>query len=350
MRTMLTKDFSFNLPQELIAQKPSKKRGQDRLLVMNRRTRELLDFSFEDFVDIIPQDSLIIFNNSKVRKARIYGSVCKNAEKKYEFLLIKPLDEGFTWLVLTKKPKKKSKGTVFIFENGIAAEVCDSDFAYAPEFISLRFNKKIDDSELEQIGHIPLPLYIKREDSDEDEDRYQTIYASIYGSIAAPTAGLHFTASIMKRLKEKGIETESITLHVGLGTFLPVRTENIEEHKMHTESFFISEKTALSVEKAKRENRPVLAVGTTSVRTLESAWDSGTKTLKQGWNETDIFIYPPYEFKLIDCLLTNFHTPESSLIMLVSAFCGREEILKAYSHAIEKKYRFFSYGDAMLIL
>lgn len=350
MRSMLTKDFSFDLPQELIAQMPSQKRGEDRLLLLNRKEKNLKDCMFSGLPGLIPENCLMVFNNSKVRKARIYGSPYGDNSKKNEFLLIKPVDTGFTWQVLTKNAKRKRAGDVFVFENGISGEVVNSAEFDGTEFKLLRFNKKIDDSELEKIGHIPLPPYIKREDTFEDSNRYQTVYASIYGSIAAPTAGLHFTEPVLTAIKQKGIETASVTLHVGLGTFLPVRAENIEEHKMHTESFFISDETASLVEKAKKEKRPVLAVGTTSVRTLESAWDENTKTLKRGCGETNIFIYPPYRFKVADCLLTNFHTPESTLLMLVSAFCGKDEILKAYSHAVEKKYRFFSYGDAMLII
>lgn len=350
MRRMLTKDFSFYLPQELIAQTPPKERGQDKLLVMNRKTGELSDCRFSDLPSLIPEGAIIVFNNSKVRKARIYGSPINNPAKKNEFLLIKPLDNGFTWQVMTKKTKRRRTGEVFVFENGITAEIGGHSSAGQTGFLQLHFNKKIDDSELEKIGHLPLPPYIKREDTEEDGSAYQTVYAGIYGSIAAPTAGLHFTCALLEELNKKGIETVPLTLHVGLGTFLPVRTEKVEAHKMHTESYFIPDASADAIEKAKKENRPILAVGTTSVRTLESAWKEESRTLKRGYGETDIFIYPPYNFKAADCLLTNFHTPQSSLIMLVSAFCGREEILKAYGHAVQKRYRFFSYGDAMLIL
>ena len=258
--------------------------------------------------------------------------------------------DGSLWQVMAKKAKRQKPGKTFLFEDGTEAEIIESEIPLESEFRCMKFNRVIDDEWLDKYGHMPLPPYIHRKDTQEDADRYQTVYAEIYGSIAAPTAGLHFTQEVLSKIRDKGIDIEYVTLHVGLGTFLPVRAEKIEDHKMHTEHFFISEKTAQAVEKAKKEGRPIIAVGTTTVRTLESAWDEKRKELKRGNQSTDIFIYPSYKFKLIDKLFTNFHTPESSLVMLVSALAGKENIFKAYRHAVEEKYKFFSYGDAMLIL
>ena len=346
---MLTKDFDFELPKELIAQHPSAERGNDRLLVLNRATGALTDALFSDLPGFLPSDCLMVFNNTKVRHARVYAHA---GDAEIEFLLIEPLDEGFVWKTLVKRAKRQREGKEYTFPDGTCAvlipppslDAADADCKY------LRFNRCIDDRWLEANGHIPLPPYIKRGDTDEDAARYQTVYAKNTGSVAAPTAGLHFTDKILQELDERHIPRTAVTLHVGLGTFLPVRTEVVEEHSMHTEKFFISDETAHTVDVAHRNGKTVLAVGTTSVRTLESAWDVETQHLRRGAQSTNIFIYPGFTFGLTGALLTNFHTPQSSLVMLVSAFAGRENIFAAYHHAIEKKYRFFSYGDAMLIL
>ena len=346
---MLTKDFDFELPQELIAQHPSAERGHDRLLVLNRRTGALTDALFSDLPGLIPPDCLMVFNNTKVRRARVYA---RSGNSEVEFLLLESIDEGFVWKTLVKRAKRQREGKEYLFPDGTSATLipppspnaAESDCKY------LRFNRCIDDRWLEANGHIPLPPYIKRSDTDEDSARYQTVYARNIGSVAAPTAGLHFTDAVLQELHERHIAQTSVTLHVGLGTFLPVRTETVEAHAMHTEKFYISDETADAVESAHTAGRTILAVGTTSVRTLESAWKSVTQTLTRGAQQTDIFIYPGFTFGLTGALLTNFHTPQSSLVMLVSAFAGKENIFAAYRHAIEKKYRFFSYGDAMLIL
>ena len=346
---MLTKDFDFELPKELIAQHPSAERGNDRLLVLNRATGALTDALFSDLPGFLPSDCLMVFNNTKVRHARVYAHA---GDAEIEFLLIEPLDEGFVWKTLVKRAKRQREGKEYTFPDGTCAvlipppslDAADADCKY------LRFNRCIDDRWLEANGHIPLPPYIKRGDTDEDAARYQTVYAKNTGSVAAPTAGLHFTDEILQKLDAQHIPRTAVTLHVGLGTFLPVRTDVVEDHSMHTEKFFISDETAHTVDVAHRNGKTVLAVGTTSVRTLESAWDVETQHLRRGAQSTNIFIYPGFTFGLTGALLTNFHTPQSSLVMLVSAFAGRENIFAAYHHAIEKKYRFFSYGDAMLIL
>lgn len=347
---MFTKEFNFDLPQELIAQTPAKERGGDKLLMLNKETGKIEDKMFSDLPDMLPKNALMVFNNSKVRRARLYANSASNSET--EFLMINPMpqSDGSLWQVMVKRAKRQKAGKTFTFGDGTKAEIIESAESLGGEFRCLKFNKIIDDVWLDRNGHIPLPPYIRRGDTEEDADRYQTVYAQAYGSIAAPTAGLHFTQDVLDKIKSKGIGIEYITLHVGLGTFLPVRAEKIEEHKMHTEHFFIPEKTAHTISEAKKTGRPIIAVGTTSVRTLESAWDEKACTLTTGAQSTDIFIYPSYKFKIVDKLFTNFHTPESSLVMLVSAFAGKENIFNAYKYAIEKRYRFFSYGDAMLII
>ncbi len=249
------------------------------------------------------------------------------------------------WETLTKGSRSLREGEALVFPEGLKARA-DKGSEGA---VFLEFGPGLDDSYLERNGHVPLPPYIRRADGCADSERYQTIYAKETGSSAAPTAGLHFTGELLGKLEKKGIEIRFVTLHVGLGTFMPVRSENVEEHRMHTEEFLVPEDTADSVEKARKEGRPVLAVGTTSLRSLESAWIEAEGRLRRGRSSTDIFITPGYRFKAVDRLFTNFHTPESTLLMLVSAFAGKELIDRAYREAVEKRYRFFSYGDAMLI-
>ncbi len=344
---MFTKDFDFDLPKELIAQYPAEKRGDDRLLVLNRKTGEITDALFSDLPRFLPPDCLMVFNNAKVRHARLYA---QTESGEAEFLLISPLDEGYTWKTLIKRAKRQKEGRRYVFADGTTAVLTAAPPDADPDGLYIKFDRCIDDAWLETHGHIPLPPYIKRADTAADASRYQTVYAKTTGSVAAPTAGLHFTQSVLDELNQRNIAQTSVTLHVGLGTFLPVRTETIEEHTMHTEKFCISAPTAEAVEAAVREKKPVVAVGTTSVRTLESAWRKDTCTLTRGDQETDIFIYPGFQFGVTDVLLTNFHTPESTLLMLVSAFAGKEAVFSAYRHAVEQKYRFFSYGDAMLIV
>jgi S-adenosylmethionine:tRNA ribosyltransferase-isomerase len=288
---------------------------------------------------------LLVFNNSKVRKARLIGKSETGAE--VEFLLLERAGNG--WKSMAHRAKRRKPGSSYTFFDTGGAEIAKARITNADgEFRFLEFDKAVDDSWLDRYGHIPLPPYIKRNDVQSDADRYQTVYARVYGSSAAPTAGLHFTNELLERLAAAGIESAFVTLHVGLGTFLPVRTANIEDHVMHREIFSIDEQNACKIEEAKAAGRRVIAVGTTSVRTLESAMTEDGR-LKRGEGGTSIFIYPGYEFKAADALFTNFHTPESTLLMLVSAFAGRELVLESYGEAIRENYRFFSYGDAMLV-
>lgn len=365
---MKTDDFSYDLPEELIAQFPPERRGESRLLVLDRGSGRLTHGSVRDIADFVEPGTLMVFNDTKVRKARIYGEA-KDTGAKVEFLLLRNLGEGL-WEASCTKMKRQRPGRRYAFPGGIEGEIGGAPAAVTPpagagaspggggtesreESRLVRFEPPIDEAWLEAHGHIPLPPYIKREDAPSDADRYQTMFASVTGSAAAPTAGLHFTEAILESLRGRGVETARITLHVGLGTFLPVRTEAIEEHRMHVEEYSVSPETAAAVNRAKAEGRPVLAVGTTSIRTLESAYreaEGGIPAgLRAGSGATGIFIYPGYRFKVVDRVFTNFHTPKSTLLMLVSAFAGRERILEAYAEAVRERYRFFSYGDAMLI-
>jgi len=345
---MLLKEFDFNLPEELIAQHPSGIRGQDKLMLLNRKTGETEHHNMSDLPDLILPGTLMIFNNSKVRRARCYG-IKETTGREQEFMFLNQLDStGNTWNTMVKGAKKQKPGMRYTFPDGTTGTIIERQENTGTEFRALRFESPVTEEWFEKNGHIPLPPYIKREDTEEDSERYQNIYAKETGSAACPTAGLHFTEEMLSRLSEKGIERDFVTLHVGLGTFLPVREEKIEDHKMHEEAFTVSAATAEKINQAKKEGRPVLAVGTTSVRTLESACDENG-IVKAGTSSTHIFMYPGYRFKVIDQMFTNFHTPESTLIMLVSAFAGREHILNAYRNAVENRYRFFSYGDAMFI-
>jgi len=337
---MLTTDFSFNIPEELIAQQPAAERGSSRLLVLDRRNGAMTHATVRDIVSFIPSGAVMVFNDSRVRRARLFATSAGGG--KVEVLLLRREGEGL-WAALTTRMAKLTPGKRVTLPEGIEAEVVEA----RPDERVFRFSRDIDDGYLERNGHLPLPPYIRREDAPADADRYQTVYARERGSAAAPTAGLHFTPEILDGLRSAGVELRFVTLHVGLGTFLPVRAESIEEHHMHLEEYTVPPETALAVNTARREGRPVIAVGTTSVRTLESAWtDEG---IMPGAGATSIFIYPGYSFKAIDAMFTNFHTPESTLLMLVSAFAGRERILAAYEQAVRERYRFFSYGDAMLI-
>ena len=345
---MLTKDFYFDLPDSLIAQEPSEKRGEDRLLVLDKNTGEYKDMMMSDFPSLLPENSVLVVNNSKVRKARTYAESVETGGV-VEFLFLGKNSNG-SWKAMVTKSKRQKKGKRFVWKDseGKAYVYAVIEKENDDGTRDVLFDSDIDESFFQTLGHVPLPPYIKREDNWKDENRYQTIYAKKEGSVAAPTAGLHFTPEIMEKIKERGIKIYEVTLHVGAGTFLPVRSEEIENHHMHTESYEISPETAEELNKAKREGKTIVAVGTTSIRTLESASDeNGVLTSLKG--DTSIFIYPGYKFKFVDNLLTNFHTPESTLLMLVSALAGKDHILTSYRHAVEEKYRFFSYGDAMFI-
>ena len=364
---MRTDDFTFELPEHLIAQYPPEKRGLSRLMLLDRKTgcspsnritsnvitgnmiTELPKILCRDnFLSPTGEKPLLVFNDTKVRKARLTGQYEKTGIES-EFLLLQNKDkDGFIWKVMVKHKHRKKTGSVFLFYNNYEAIINKAAVSgFEDDYLLLEFEKPVDDTWLNLYGNIPLPPYIKRKSAKADEQRYQTIYAKETGSAAAPTAGLHFTQEIMDELRENRIECAYITLHVGLGTFLPVRSENIKDHVMHEEQYFITDDTAQKIEEAKLKGRKIIAVGTTSVRTLESAWENGKLEKKCG--STSIFIYPGYNFKIIDAMFTNFHTPESTLLMLVSAFAGRELILESYAQAIREEYRFFSYGDAMLI-
>ena len=343
---MKVSDFNYNLPKELIAQHPMEKRDESRLMVLHRDTKQIEDKTFKDIIDYLEPGDCLVRNNTKVIPARLYGKIVgKNSEKLVEFLLLKQL-ENDNWEVMVRPGKKLRAGVKVDFGEGLLhAEILEvmenGDRLVHFEYEGI-FNEILD-----KIGLMPLPPYIT--ESLKDRDRYQTVYAKYDGSAAAPTAGLHFTEELLEKIKEKGVEIANVTLHVGIGTFRPVKVENIEEHQMHSEHYYIKQEDAEKINKAKREGHRIIAVGTTSCRVLESiAKENGEVEETEG--DTSIFIYPGYKFKCIDCLITNFHLPESTLIMLVSSLATKEFIMEAYNKAVQEKYRFFSFGDAMLIL
>ena len=352
---MQKSDFFFDLPRDLIAQYPSQKRGDDRLMLLNRRGKAISHHMMSDLPQLLDDGTLMIFNNSKVRRARVFA-IKESSGKETEFLFLKSLSiqgeqDGAVWLTMARASRKQKAGNRYKFPDGTVASLIDLPEYRKTEFRALRFAAPIAEDWFNLNGHIPLPPYIKRRDTQEDSFRYQNVYAEKVGSVACPTAGLHFTESLLKKidnLANRGIERDFITLHVGLGTFLPVREDEIEKHTMHEEVCTISQSCADKINKAKQDHRPILAVGTTSVRTLESFCVT-QDSVKSGTASTRIFIYPGYKFKIVDQIFTNFHTPESTLLMLVSAFAGTDTILNAYKLAIEHDYHFFSYGDCMLI-
>ncbi len=342
-------DFYFDLPEELIAQRPSAVRGQDRLMLLGRTSGEVAHHKMDDLPGLIDDGTLMVFNNSRVRRARLFG-VKETTGREVEFMFLNQaaFGEGCVWNTMVKNAKKQKAGMRYQFPDGSVATILDDPQNAGTEFRLLKFDFAITEEWFEKNGHIPLPPYIKREDEASDGERYQNVYADQTGSAACPTAGLHFTEEMLGRLSQKGVERVFVTLHVGLGTFLPVREDEVEDHKMHVEIFTIEEAAAQKINQAKKDGRPILAVGTTSVRTLESAANDAGQ-VAAGTRGTRIFMYPGYKFKAVDQMFTNFHTPESTLIMLVSAFAGRENILNAYNEAVRERYRFFSYGDCMLI-
>ena len=343
---MKTKEFSFDLPDHLIAQFPAERRGESRLLVLDRTSGRHIDSHITQLPEFLEPESILVVNNSKVRKARVYGE--SETGGTVEFLFLHELADH-RWTAMVSKSKRQKVGKQFRFTNAQQEVWLGRIEGEHEDGKIVRFDTPIDEHFFNSCGHVPLPPYIKRDDTLGDETRYQTIYAQNAGSVAAPTAGLHFTESILQKIDEKGIVVCPVTLHVGPGTFLPVRTEHLEEHTMHVEHYEIPQSTAEIITEAKRSGRPIVAVGTTSVRSLESAFDEESGVLPAGRGSTRLFILPPYRFKVVDQLLTNFHTPESTLLVLVSAFAGREHIRVAYEHAVREEYRFFSYGDAMFI-
>ncbi|HFC6340013.1 TPA: tRNA preQ1(34) S-adenosylmethionine ribosyltransferase-isomerase QueA [Neisseria meningitidis] len=334
-------DFDFTLPEKLIAQHPPEVRGSSRLLVA-LPDMPLQDRVFGDLPDYVEAGDVLVFNNTKVMKARLFGQ--KDSGGRIEALIERVLG-NHTALAHIRSSKSPKPGMGLVFEGGIRAVMVGRE----GELFCLRFEGGQTVYELlEQNGHLPLPPYIERAADADDDSRYQTVYAKYQGAVAAPTAGLHFTEELLRRLKDKGVETAEVTLHVGAGTFQPVRVEKIEEHKMHSEWFEVPSETAAAVEAAKARGNKVWAVGTTSMRSLESA-ARATGRLKAGQGDTDIFIMPGYRFNVADRLVTNFHLPKSTLLMLVSAFSGMGHIRAAYRYAVEREYRFFSYGDAMVL-
>ena len=341
---MKTSDFYYDLPEELIAQTPAEPRDSSRLLVMDRKTGELSHEHFYDILDHLREGDCLILNDSRVLPARIFGEK-KDSGARVEFLLLKNLG-GNRWETLTKPGRKAKPGTEFVFGGGVmtctVADVTEDgnrivDFACEGSFYAA----------LDQLGQMPLPPYIH--EKLEDQERYQTVYSRERGSAAAPTAGLHFTKELLAKAQAKGVQIGFVTLHVGLGTFRPVKVEDVTKHKMHSEHYEMSEETARLINETKQNGGRVISVGTTSCRTLETvAKKEGCIRASEGW--TDIFIYPGFNFEVIDGLITNFHLPESTLIMLVSAFAGFDNIMNAYNTAVREKYRFFSFGDAMIIL
>ncbi|HAX03297.1 MAG: tRNA preQ1(34) S-adenosylmethionine ribosyltransferase-isomerase QueA [Tenericutes bacterium GWC2_34_14] len=337
---MKVNDFDFELPKELIAQHPSEKRDHSRLMVLNREAETIEHRHFYDILDYLTDEHVLVLNNTKVIPARLMG-IKEDTDAMIELLLLKEVEPNI-WEAMTKPAKRVKVGTIIRFSNLLKAECIQVEdeglrifkMYYEGIFIEI----------LEQLGTMPLPPYITEKLSDKD--RYQTVYAKTLGSAAAPTAGLHFTKELLRKIEEKGIEIIPITLHVGLGTFKPVQVEKIEAHHMHEETYTMSEQSAKRLNKARENGKKIVCVGTTSVRTLESNFNG---QFIPGTFDTSIFIYPGYQFRVIDMLITNFHLPKSTLIMLVSALSNREFMLKAYHEAIHEKYRFFSFGDAMLI-
>lgn len=340
---MDVKDFDYDLPEELIAQDPLEDRSSSRLMVLDKKTGEVHHKHFTDILEYLHPGDCLVINNTKVIPARLFGTK-EGTQAKIEVLLLKR-KENDIWETLVKPGKKAKPGTRIIFGDGLlTGEVIDV-VEEGNRLIQFRY-EGIFEEILDQLGQMPLPPYITHQ--LKDKNRYQTVYAKYDGSAAAPTAGLHFTEELLQKVKDMGVEIAEVTLHVGLGTFRPVKVENVLDHHMHSEFYMVSQEAADKINAAKDRGNRVIAVGTTSTRTLEAASDEkGRLRETSGW--TDIFIYPGYQFKVIDALITNFHLPQSTLVMLVSALAGREQVLNAYQIAVQEKYRFFSFGDAMLI-
>lgn len=336
-------DFSFDLPESLIAQEPLKERTNSRLLVLDKVNGSIEHKTFKDIINYLNEGDCLVLNDTRVIPARLIGEKI-STRAKIEILLLKRLENDH-WEVMVKPGKKAGIGVEIDFGNGLLTATVKNIVEGGNRIVKLTY-KGIFEEVLDLLGEMPLPPYITHK--LEDKERYQTVYSKHKGSAAAPTAGLHFTNELMEQIKAKGVHIAYVTLHVGLGTFRPVKVENIHDHVMHSEYFWIDESQANIINSTKAESKRIIAVGTTSARTLESATDQYGKVIaKKGW--TDIFIYPGYNFKIVDALITNFHLPESTLIMLVSALAGRDNVLNAYQEAIEEKYRFFSFGDAMFI-
>lgn len=339
---MRTSEFDYYLPEELIAQHPSSQRDEARMMVLDRKTGKTCDKYFYDIIDYLKEGDVLVMNDTRVIPARLFGARPGKSEKIEVFLLNNT--EGSKWEVLVRPGKKMKIGTEVVFSDELSCKVIDikEDGNRIVEF----YFEGIFNEILDRLGNMPLPPYIKEKLKDNED--YQTVYAKNPGSVAAPTAGLHFTKDLLKRIEEKGIKLAYLTLNVGLGTFRPVSEDDPTNHKMHSEFYTISQETADIINDAKDKGNRVIAVGTTSIRTLESVYQKNNKVCEDsGW--TDIFIYPGFEFKVVDAIITNFHLPKSTLIMLIAAFTSREIILNAYNEAVNKEYRFFSFGDCMFI-
>ncbi len=364
---MLLSEYDYNLPEELIAQLPADKRDNSRMMVLNRKDRTISHKHFYDIVDLIDKNTLLVMNNTKVLPARLIGY--KDTGAKIEVFLLKQaetqsLEENMQnpmcrvkqlclWDVLIKPSKRVKPDTIIKISEELSVKAIKRLEENGEWLVELMFEGNNVLDVLHRNGQIPLPPYIERKIQNEDLkkldfERYQTVYAKDEGSVAAPTAGLHFTQEILQKLQDKGVELAYVTLNVGLGTFRPVQCENVENHKMHSETFEISEKAAEQINRAKKEGKQIIAVGTTTVRTLETAFQK-YGCIQPCHDHSELFIYPPYEFKVIDKLITNFHLPKSTLLMLVSALAGKDFIFEAYNEAIKNNYRFFSYGDCMFI-
>ncbi|AKN32482.1 S-adenosylmethionine tRNA ribosyltransferase [Clostridium carboxidivorans P7] len=340
---MKVTDFDFYLPEELIAQCPLEKRDEARLMLLDKNTGEIEHKIFKDIIDYLEPGDCLVLNDTRVLPARLIGSK-ENTGGKIEFLLLKRIDKD-KWETLVKPGKRAQVGTRFVFGDGeLKAEVVSVE-EDGNRIVKFEY-EGIFEEVLDKLGQMPLPPYIK--EKLEDKEMYQTVYSKEQGSAAAPTAGLHFTEELLKKIEEKGVNIAFLTLHVGLGTFRPVKVENIQDHNMHSEYYTMSKETADIINKTRKNGKSIIAVGTTSCRTLETIGnDEGEVREQSGW--TDIFIYPGYKYKMVDKLITNFHLPESTLIMLVSALAGRENVMNAYDTAVKERYRFFSFGDAMFI-
>ena len=340
---MKTSDFYYDLPEELIAQTPVEPRDSSRMMVYNRNTQEVLHKHFYDVIDFLNEGDALIVNDSRVLPARIYGTKIPTGAN-VEFLLLKQVKDN-VWETLVKPGKKARTGDSFTFGDGIMTGKVIDVLEDGNRIVEFKCDSNFYET-LDKIGQMPLPPYIH--EKLKDKERYQTVYSHELGSAAAPTAGLHFTDELLEKTKTKGIKIGYVTLHVGLGTFRPVKVDDVTTHKMHSEHYEVPEETAKLIEETKKNGKRVIAVGTTSCRTLESvAKEHGKVVPCEGW--TDIFIYPGFEFKVLDGLITNFHLPESTLIMLVSAFAGYDEVMSIYKEAVKEKYRFFSFGDSMFI-
>lgn len=340
---MKVKDFYFDLPEELIAQHPLEKRDESKLMVLDKNTGTIEHKAFKNIIEYLNEGDCLVLNDTRVMPARLYGSK-EDSGGKMEFLLLRRLEKDI-WETLVKPGKRAKIGSKFVFGNGDLkaeiVEVLDNGNRKVKFYYEGIFEEVLD-----RLGEMPLPPYIT--EKLEDKERYQTVYSREVGSAAAPTAGLHFTEELLQRIKTKGIDIAFVTLHVGLGTFRPVKAENVEEHEMHAEYYYLNKENAEIINRAKERGKRVIAVGTTSNRTLESIADENGR-VREASGYTSIFIYPGYKFKIVNALITNFHLPESTLIMLISAFSNRDIIMNAYNTAVENKYRFFSFGDAMFI-